>query len=141
MSVTLTAICDAITAHLEDATGIARAQSYDELTEGMNTLPTIQVYPQSGSTEQVTFRQVVRKHAALIHVDLYAMQRSDLAGNMGKLVELIDAIQTELEKENEGPLFGVSGVQWGPWRWERVTFDAGQVQYVGARFYLDLKLY
>jgi hypothetical protein len=141
MSVTLAAICDAITAHLEDVPGLKAGQSYEELTEGMNTFPTIQVYPQSGSTDQLTFRQKSRIHTALIHVDLYAGQRSDLKGNMASLVAVLDALQTEYEKENEGAPFGVDGVQWAPLRWERVTFLLAGIEYIGARFYLDLRMY
>lgn len=142
MTVTLVQICDAVESHLGDATGIARSQSYNELTEGMNTTPTLCVYAQSGSTEyQATFRQGVRITRAVIHCDLIAKQRGDLKTDMAVLVPLIDALQTEIEKEREGYLFGLEGVQWGDWRWERVTFPIAGVDYIGARFYLDLLIY
>ena len=139
---TLIAICDAVESHLGDATGIARSQSYDELTEGMNTTPTLAVYPQSGATVyQHTFRQGVRITHATIHIDIIAKQRADLKGDMAVLVPLIDAVQTEIEKEREGYLFGLDGVQWGDWRWERVVFDMAGVEYIGARFFMDLTVY
>lgn len=139
---TLVAICGAIESHLGDATGIARSQNYNELTEGMNTTPTLAVYPQSGSTPyQKTFRQGVRITHALIHVDIIAKQRGDLKTDMGVLVPLIDAVQTEIEKEREGYLFGLDGVQWGDWRWERVVFVMAGVEYIGARFFVDLTIY
>jgi hypothetical protein len=139
---TLIAICDAVESFLGDATGIARSQSYDELTEGMNTTPTLAVYPQSGSTiYQRTFRQGVRVTHATIHVDVIAKQRGDLKTDMGVLVPLIDAVQTEIEKEREGYLFDLDNVQWGDWRWERVVFVMAGVEYIGVRFFLDLTIF
>lgn len=142
MSVTCAAICDAIVAHLEDAPGIARGQSYDELTEGMNTTPTIQCYLQASNTPyQFTFRQGVRLTEALFHLEAVAAQRSDLKADMKVLMQTIDAIQTELEKEREGPVFGVAGTQWVNWHGERVSYTYSGIDYMGWRWYLETKIY
>lgn len=142
MMVNFSTICNAIVAHLEDAPGVARGQSYDELTEGMNTTPTIQCYLQSHSTPfQYTFRQGSRITKALFYLEAVAAQRSDLKADMKVLMQLIDAIQTEIEKEHEGPVFGVAGTQWVDWRGERVGYNYAGIEYMGYRWYLDTTIY
>ena len=44
MSITLAQICNAVETTLGAATGLTYTQSYNELKEGMNDTPTLQVY-------------------------------------------------------------------------------------------------
>lgn len=152
-TVNLSTIVDAIAVTLGAAAGVRRTQSYDELTEGVQDMPLLQVYPQSGSTsegrenDRITFGnssgQEHRKRGFYtIHADLYARQRSHIGEDMGKLVPMITAIETVLEAQR-GPLyFGLpdNSIQSFRWRWERVIFVYGdnEIKYYGARFYIDV---
>lgn len=142
-------ICDAIETTLGAATGLARSQSYDELTDGMNDTPTLQVYPESGgqdvetSNDRTTFRAGCQQEEAVIHADLYARQRSDLGDDMWKLVTMIDAIRTVLKAQQTKPYFGTLSIKAFSWTWQRVTFVYGdpQLPYVGARFILRIRMF
>ena len=65
MSITLAQICNAVETTLAAATGLTYTQSYNELEEGMNDTPTLQVYWNSSSktraatTDRTTFKAVL----------------------------------------------------------------------------------
>jgi hypothetical protein len=52
MAITYAQINDAIEDKLGAAMGLARSQTYDELTDGMTDTPTLQVYWQRDDTDQ-----------------------------------------------------------------------------------------
>lgn len=147
-SITLGQIVDAIETQLSTATGLVRSQSYSELTEGQNVLPTLQVYPQSGNTDastandRTTFKAAVRQYTYTIHADLYARQRSHIGEDMNKLVTMIDAIENRLTAEKDGD-FGLAGMKSFKWSWERVNFVYGDpaINYYGARFTIQVWVY
>lgn len=149
MSVSIAEICDAITETLTPAVGLARAQSYDELSEGMNDLPALQVYPEmgnqdpSGNADRTTFRAAVRQTELTIFADYYARQRSHIGEDMAALVSGIDAIVDELEKQDTKPYFGLEGIKAFSWSFRRVTFVYGdpQVSYIGARFEIKVRVF
>ena len=148
---TIAEICDAIDTTLGAATGISRSQSYDELTEGVHAgdLPLLQIYPDSGEadiesgTDRSTFRAGIRQTQFIIVADLYARQRSHIGEDMHALVDSIDAIIAVLEAQDTKDYFGQDGIQAFRWRFERVTFMYGdpQIPYVGARFYLTIRVF
>jgi hypothetical protein len=151
MSVTLGEILDAIESTLAASSGLTRTQSYDELTEGMNDLPTLQVYPEAGEqdpsgdgrTDRTAFGGGVRQTEFTIHADLYARQRSHLGEDMAALVDLIDAMQDVFEQQNTKPYFGLEGIRAFHWSWRRVVFTYGdpQLGYMGARFVLTVRVF
>ena len=154
MSITLAQICDAIETTLAAATTLsttsARTQSYDELTEGIQDVPLLQVYPESGSqsppgmTDRHTFGGAgnpVRQTEFLIHADYYARQRSHIGEDMAALVDGIDAIQNILEAQDKKPYFGLTYLQAFAWTWSRVIFNYGGVDYMGARFVLTVRVF
>ena len=99
MSITLVQIVDAIESTLSAVSTLARSMSYDELTEGMNDYPTLQIYPEdgdqdpSGNTDRTTFGAGVRQTVFTIHADYYARQRSHIGEDMAALVDGIYAMQ------------------------------------------------
>jgi len=148
MSITLAQICDAIESTLDNSTTLTRSQSYDELTEGIHDTPLLQVYPQSGvqdpdgTTDRTTFSAVVRQTEIVIHADYYAAERGASIGEeMSRLVDGIDAMTEIFEGQDQKPYFGLEGIKAFAWRWERVTFDYGGVSYVGARFFITLRVF
>ena len=147
MAITLAELCDGIESALDDATTLARSQSYDELTEGIHDLPLLQVYPESGSqdpagaTDRTTFGAGVRQTEFVIHADYYARQRSHIGEDMAALVDGIDAMQDELEKQN-GTRFGFDDSNLAfRWEWTRVQFTYNEANYMGARFIITVRVF
>lgn len=148
-SVSITAINSAIETTLAAATGLTFSQDYDELTEGMNDTPTLQVYwfstltdPDS-NTSQRTFRGVVRQTALTFYADLYARQRSHIAEDMGALLPLISAIQAELESQRVEPYFGLAGIKAiEGWSAQQAVFELTEgVKFTGARFIIRVRVF
>lgn len=159
MAITLAEIIDSIESTLDDATGLGRSQTYDELTEGIQPadLPLLQVYPETNSgvsqdsaTDRRTFggrggaeNAPMRQQEYVIHADLYAKQRSRIGEDMSALVDAIDAMEDVLLAENQQPYFSLDGIQTFTWSWSRVTFIYGdpQLPYVGARFVITVRVF
>lgn len=149
MAITIAQMCDAIETTLGAATGIARSQSHDELTEGIQDMPLLQVYPDTlrgnatGETDRSSFRAGVRQTELVILADLYARQRSHMGEDMKALVDGTDAIVTVIEAQDIKPYFGLAGIKAFSWRAERVTFIYGdsQLPYAGMRFYFTLRVF
>lgn len=157
--VTVGEICDAVATTLSTTAGIARTQSYNELTEGMNTLPTLQVYPESwelsSGSETDRFAMVDaatgvpghRLTEMVLHLDLYARQRSQLAEDWGLAVDLASALHDKLDEEGSCPLFAQTGIRSMHWTADRVMFEYGSdaqgrpLRYVGFRFALTVRIF
>ena len=146
MAITYDQMLTAIHDHLAAALA-ARAQNFDELTEGMNDTPTFQVYPEGmdpasseSATQTFTLRSGVIQETHVIHVDYYARQRSHLGEDMAALVVGLDAICPALEGAGCPP-FGLDGIKSFQWSWSRVLFDYAAVAYVGVRFVLRLRTF
>ena len=147
-TVTLASIVDAIEGVLDGATGLTASQTYDEITEGIQDMPMLQVYPEScsgtdiaGVNDRTTFKAGVRQTEYIIHADLYAAQRAHIGQNISTLVDMIDAITTQFETQSTGNLFGLSTIKSFHWRWERVVFEYATVEYTGARFYITIRVF
>lgn len=149
MSITLAQILDAIEATLAAAPTLARSMSYDELTEGINDTPLLQVYPDSGNqdpagnTDRTTFKAGVRQTVLTINCDYYAQQRKHIGEDMAALVDGIDAMTNIFEAQDTKPYFGLDGIRAFSWSWQRVTFEYGDpnIGYVGARFTLTIRVF
>jgi hypothetical protein len=155
-TVTVGEICTAIHLDMEDLVtsgDLNRVQNYDELTEGMNTLPTLQVYPENwetdvaGDTERTTFVDGAtgipghRQTELLIRLDLYARQRSQLNEDWGEAIDLADAIDTQLNEQGSCPLFNQVGIRAIKWTCARVVFDYASILYTGFRFELTVRIF
>lgn len=149
MSITIGQILDAVELTLSAAPTLARSMSYDELTEGINDTPLLQVYAESGtqdttnSVDRTTFLAGVRQTELIVHCDYYAQQRKHIGEDMAALVDGIDAMFNIFEAQRSSPFFGLQGIQAFHFSFSRVTFDYGaqNIRYVGARFTLTLRIF
>jgi len=149
MSITIGQILDAIELTLSSAPTLARSMSYDELTEGINDTPLLQVYPESGeqdpagNTDRTTFVAGVRQTVLMVNCDYYAQQRKHIGEDMAALVDGIDAMFNIFEAQDQKPYFGLSGIQAFHWTFQHVTFEYGDtsIKYVGARFTLTIRIF
>jgi len=153
MAVTIGQIVDAVADTLSATTGINRTQSYNELTEGMNTLPTLQVYPESwgvsqdSATDRLTFvkqstgQPGVRYTEMVLFADLYVRQRSQLNEDWGEAVDGADALNTMLEQEGTCDHFGLVGIKSFRWDAARVLFSYAQTLYTGFRFTITVRVF
>ena len=147
--ITLAQMCNAIETTLSAATIAMRTQSYDGLTEGMNDLPTLQIYPDGGNqdaqtnTNMTTFQGGTKQSSITIFADYYSRQRSQLGEDMKGLVDGIDAITDVFEAQNKTPFFGLKGIKNFKWSWQRVAFTYADesIKYMGARFTIILRVY
>lgn len=149
MSITIAQIIDAIETTLSAAPTLARSMSYDELTEGINDTPLLQVYAEAGeqdpttNTDRTTFRAGVRQTSLTINADYYAQQRKHIGEDMAALIDGIDAITNIFEAQDAKPYFNLDGIRAFHWSWQRVVFEYGDpaINYVGARFTLTIRVF
>lgn len=147
--ITLAQMVDAVKTTLSAAPSLAGSQSYDQLTEGMNDLPMLQVYPEGANidaqyaTDRTTFQGGCRQTSQTIFADYYARHRSQLDEDMAQLVTGIDELTDIIESQNHLPLFGLVGIKTFHWSWQRAIFDygGGNTIYMGARFTIVLRVY
>ena len=142
---TLKEILDAIAVNLRLIPEVEdTVQGHDELGEGMNDYPAIQIYPEegepniTGSTAQLTFGAKTRVERILINVDVFAKQRADLGEDMAAVVTIFDKIRTHLKGIKEKPYFGLEGIQAFDWKWERTVFEYAGNKYMSLRFVLTV---
>lgn len=149
MSITLSQICNAVESTLSAATGLTYTQSFNELEEGMNDTPVLQVYwntcsqDPGGNNDRTSFRAGVRQTDIEIYCDLYATTRNEIGQNMASLLPLVDAIVDVLEMQDTQPIFGLDGLKGFRWSAQRVTFQYTDPLrlYVGARFILTFRVF
>lgn len=148
MAFTIADLNSALATTLGAAASIVRTENYDQLSEGVNDTPTLQVYIESfsvdaggGSTDRTTMRGGVRQWDFLFHADVYARQRSHLGEDMAKVVALADELIDILEGQTVKPYFGYAPIKSFSYRCERVTIEAAQHIYPGLRFYITLRVY
>lgn len=151
--VTVGEICTAVHAVMETVVGISRVQNYDELTEGMNTLPTLQVYPErwevdiAQDTDRTTFVDAgtgipgVRQTELVVRMDLYVRQRSQLNEDWGDAIDLASTVSDKLDEEGACPLFDEVGIRSMHWTCTRVVFDYATVLYTGFRFEIAVRVF
>jgi len=156
--VTLPDIVDAVADKLRLATVImpgelvARAftvQSYDELTEAIQDLPTIQVYPEleqvdvNGLTDRTTLKVGTQHAQVVITIRTFARQRSHLADDMAAAVKCWDMVDKVLEDVSTDclPFFDLVGVRAFNWTATFTPFQYGNVTYAGVEHTLNLEVY
>ena len=147
MAITIAQMADALTTTLGAAATVARAESYDELTEGIHDYPMLQVYWQgtandvSGNDDRTTYRGGVRQKEYTFYCDYYARPRSELAEDNAAVTNGADALEAVLEVQNTKPYFGLAGIKAFRWTGERVAFDYGGTLYAGCRYVLTLRVF
>ena len=151
-SITILEIADAIEATLGAATGIVKSQSQDELTEGIQDTPLLQVYwagfeKSAGSnTDRRTFgtpqTPPIRQTLHTFRADVLARQRSHVDLDMAKVAETSEAVDAVLEEQNVFPYFGRSEIKAFRYTCEFVMFQSSdQVLYAGERFTIEITLF
>lgn len=137
-TVTIAQITDAIETKLGAATGMVRSESYDELSEGIppGDMPLLQVYFESIDFDWKTFQGAIQELPILLHADVFCRQRSNIAEDIAKVVDMADAVVNVLQAEKHPPFFGQHGIRDMKWRADRVTFDYAGALYAGIRFYI-----
>lgn len=151
--VTIGAICTSIHETMEEISDLEQVQNYNEITEGMNTYPTLQVYWESieadvnGDTSASTLCKGVSQTDIIFHLDLYARQRSQIAEGMQEVTDLSSLIHDKLQEQTEcdSPpncvYFGNEAIRSYHWTASRVVFEYGTVLYPGARFILTVRIF
>lgn len=154
--VTVGEICTAIHTVIEElvTTGdIERVENYNELREGVNTTPTVQVYPErwevdaATDTDRTTFVDGstglpgVRQTALVVRLDVYVRQRSQLNEDWGEAVDLASTISDKLDEQGGCPLFAQAGIRSMHWTCQRVVFDYAGVLYTGWRFEIVVRVF
>lgn len=148
MPITTAQINTAILTTLSAAAALVRSQDYDELTEGMQDTPALQVYFETHegdsvntTTHQSTFGGGVQQVTMTFHADVYANQRSNIGEDMSRLYTVVDQIIDILQAQKHKPYFGLAGIQAFHWSAQRVVFAYGQVDYVGTRFVITVRIF
>ena len=156
--VTLMTIATAVADVLRSATvtmpGAAAAQvfevqAYHELTEAIQDLPTIQVYPTdaltdaNGATDRTTLQVGVQHTQLTLTLRCFARQRSNLADDMAATVACWDAIDAALEGVSLDcrPFFGVAAIKNFRWTTTLTIYDYARVVYVGCDTTLTLEVF
>jgi len=147
---TTASICDAVTGVLGAVTGIVRSESYDELTEGIQDVPLLQVWPAAGApvstgsgTHKLTLGQssdFTVQETITVYADLFARQRSHIGEDMSALVTALDNIRAELKKQ-DCPPFDLAGIQSFQWSWSVGTMEYAGVAYLRTRFTLVFQVF
>jgi hypothetical protein len=147
--ITLLTMATDVATFLATAPGLQRTQNPRQLTDGMNTPNTLQVYPESWSqdeasdNQQTTFRGGVKQTLVTMIVDLYGRQRSNLGEDMEQLFTVGDAVNTLLDNITTAPYFGVTYIRAFQFNGQRTIFVYGdpEVRYMGIRWTLSLWVY
>jgi len=131
-------------------TTVKQVYGYDELYEGMNEWPAIEVYVEDwelsydSDLDRTVFCQDGDKRSITnchIHVDVYAARRNQLNENWRDALVLANAVNAVLEDECACPLFDLAGMHDLHWTASRVVFSRAQAEYCGYRFILTVKVY
>lgn len=153
-TLTLTQICDAVKDTLSSA--VERAQSVGELSESMEDLPMLRVYPffnevdPSGVTDRSTFggkggveTTPVRWSSLVINADVPAQQRSDIGEDLAAVTTVWDATEALLATQNVKPYFGLEGIKAFSWNAQLTTFNWGAplLPYLGVQFKLNIEVF
>jgi hypothetical protein len=146
-SVSLEDINTAIADTMREITGVV-VQDFDELTEGINDWPLIQVYweryvpdRRADNNERSTFGAGVRVSQATFHIDVFAKPRAHIGEDVTKLLTVMGWVIDKLNEQQRAPYFGLSGIKGYAWNAERVTFQYAQQQFSGGRVVLDVAVY
>ncbi len=145
----ITQLIDAVANTLGVASLLERSDSYDELREGMQDAPVIQVYADAanqdpgGGTDRTTFKAGTRQTNLVIFVDLYARQRSHIGEDMAAVYNTLDELAEIIESQDTKPYFSDEAIKAFAWSWQRVMFEYGDPKtvFAGARITINLRIF
>lgn len=142
-------ILTAVSSALAGISGIQRVQGYNELTEGMNDTPTIQIYLEeyeydaSTNNDRRSFSAGLRVEEFLIYIDIYGRQRSQLAEDMEAAVVALDLVRARLLAIQTYPFFPtvpqVKSMKLLRARRVNFTYGDPKVSYLGYQLPLQLR--
>lgn len=156
--VTLMALVDAVADTLRAATVLMpgevaprtfEVQSYAELTEAIQDLPTLQVYPtdaitdENAATDRTTLRVGVQHTRLTLILRCFARQRSSLNDDMAAVVACWDALDAALEDVSIGcrPFFGADAIKSFRWTTALTVYDYANITYAGCETTLELEVF
>lgn len=154
-TLTTTQICDAIKDTLGASAEIARAQSVGELSDSMEDLPMLRVYPffeetdPSGTTDRQTFggkggdeNTPVRWTSLVINADVPVDHRSDIGDDMARVATVWDSMSA-LMRENVKPYFDLTGIKAFSWNQQLTTFQWGAtlLSYLGIQLKINIEVF
>lgn len=155
-TLTLTQICDAIRTTLGASSEIARAQSVGELSDSMEDLPMLRVYPfsantdPSGTTDRSTFggkggdeKTPVRRTSLIINVDVPVDQRTDIGDNLARVAPTWDSVEVIFAAQNVKPYFDLVGIKAFSWTAQLTTFEWNELQFpnIGVQFKVTIEVF
>lgn len=149
MAITYAQIMNAMKTTLAAVPGVVKVEAYDNLSESIQDMPLIRLYPEkaavlSEEAGQNTFGKGVQTTNLIVKGQVYVRQRSHIDEDHKAQIDMLDIISTTLESLSR-PYFGVQGVQALGWEFELVTFTQGEGQsitrYPGLNFTLRLKIF
>lgn len=155
-TLTTTQICDAIKDTLGVSAEIARAQSVGELSESMEDLPMLRVYPffgetdPSGTTDRQTFggkggdeNTPVRWTSLVINADVPVDHRSDIGDDMSRVAVVWDALVVIMAEQDVKPYFALVGIKAFSWNVQLTTFQWGAtlLPYLGVQLKINIEVF
>ncbi len=132
------------------AANLIRTQDFDEITEGMQDTPTLQVYPETlGSdvttnTDRSTFGGGLKQTDTIFNADVLVNQRSNIGEDMAKVLPLTDQIVEILQSQNKKPYFDINpktAIKAFSWTANRVIFSYAAVDFIGVRFVITIRTF
>lgn len=163
--ITLMQICDGIAATFDGmlvtlnagtAPVAVIARSYDEITEGQQDTPTLQIIPTLSAvdvetaTDRSTFGACLRQGEYAFSVEAYPRQRSHAGEDYEAMVRLWDAVEAVLEAQGRDcnpragvcTAFGVTGIKSFSWSAAAPElFNYGGAEYLGFTLTITVRVF
>ncbi len=133
---------------------LERAESYDQITEGVNNAdtPLLMVYCEgvlsdpTGETDRLTFATgadaSIKVKEMLFHCDFYTTQRNHVGQNVQSQVDTMSEAIDVIEGQNEYPYWQNAAIKsMRSWDINRVVFEYAGAKYPGLRLDLTVWVY
>ncbi len=146
----------AVTLNATAAVVLTIAQSYDQITEGLQNTPTVQVIPGDSlvdaatDTDRTTFKGCIKHGSYRFEVTGYARQRSHVGEDMEASIRLWDALEAILEEEGTDcdattgtcTFFGLPDIKGIAWTGRgRVVIEYAGVAFIGCELTIDVEVF
>jgi hypothetical protein len=124
-------------------------QAFDELTEGIQDTPTIQVYLSesltdvNAATDRTTLQVGVQHTQLAFALRVFARQRSNLNDDMAATLACWDAIDLALSGVSIGckPFFDNDAIKGFRWQTTLSTYEYARIVYVGCEYVLTVEVF
>lgn len=147
------AICTVIKTWMDEldnatiANGFKVVQNFDELTEGMNSTPAVQIYwddlaiDSLTNTTMQTLEHSRRNRDLTFNIDIFTGDRNNLHLNMAEQVRWADLLWDKLEEKDQCNAFSDAAINVVNIEVQRVLFDYATVTYPGVRAVLTVRVF